>query len=121
MFGFNTFAQAPFSSLPWNNYAVTIAESMAATENISPAGSIYNVTLFTSLTASDEFIAGYLWTPVNDGQVADWVGINNTQAAAWANVDDSQTINWQNINNTQAPSWGNVDDEQTPDWNPVLP
>jgi hypothetical protein len=76
-----------------------VSESSTATDNYNPAGSIYNATLLTSLTASDAFFAAYLWEP----------------------VDDSQTINWQNVDNTQNPGWGDVDDQQTPGWYPVIP
>ena len=104
-----------------STFGAVVSESSTATDNYNPAGSIYNVTLLTSLTASDAFFAAYLWEPVDDSQIANWGDINNTQSAGWTNVDDSQTISWQNVDNTQTPNWGPVNDDQTPGWDPVIP
>jgi len=78
------------------------------------------------------------WTPIDDTQVPNWVGIlaptvigpfqfgafqsiayQVGTGASWSPVDDAQTPTWSALSPPPASVYTPVDDTQTPSWVPV--
>jgi len=95
----------------------TVIETVTATDEYTPAGSTYNVSLSGDVSAQDVYIGG----GSNSVDVLEVVYANGTFTSRflWEVIDDTQTANWGNISTIQNANWGAVDTVQTSNWTPI--
>jgi hypothetical protein len=112
VFGYTTFAQAPYASLGGNSFTSSLSESAAAAAALSAVGSdapsaqvAFVGTVSESANGSD--LSNAIAT-INASVTGVQLYVLEGNVLVWQRIDDSQTPNWQSINNTQNPGWTDI-------------
>ena len=99
MFGFTSFASAPFASLGTSSGAVTVTLT-----GVSATGSLGTVTVRSNsqITLTGVQAVGYVgntlvWGLINEAQTPNWVAVNDSQTPTWVLVNDGNTVLWTEI------------------------
>ncbi len=136
MFGFSTYAQAPYASLGSSAYAASVAEGAAAYDSVFVGveftgqifESVAGADVYTSANAYFSFVLETATALDTASSIAAFAASVNEAAAGsdsflgaylWNVINDSQTANWQNINDAQTPGWQTINDAQTTNWSVI--
>jgi hypothetical protein len=120
MFGFYSFAEAPFASLLSQSQSVTVEVTGVSATALVGSVTAYSPINVTSVQAIGELGNVNVWgiiAPITD---PNWVNVNASGGSIWYPVNSAQTPNWIDVGTPEVVTWATVNNSQTPNWTNVV-